>query len=181
MMKRNLNSIIKILSFVVPVAAGSLPTLSGKDYYVAPRVGVRNVGSSAKPFGTIQQAADVMRPNDVCFIRGGAYRETVQIKFSGVKGKLIRFRSYPGETVISGNQNEIRRARKVERSVSTLSHNFRSAESSLVDAGILLSYPVFSTPKLADSLGGATRRYFQGNHAQEYLSMPPDRWAPPKC
>ena len=35
-------------------------------------------GSEDSPFSTIQQAADVMRPGDVCLIRAGVYRETVR-------------------------------------------------------------------------------------------------------
>ena len=50
------------------------PALSGKDYHVAPTGSDSAVGTRARPFRTIQKAADVMGPGDTCIIRGGTYR-----------------------------------------------------------------------------------------------------------
>ena len=68
------------------------------EYSVAPRGDNGGPGSATKPFRTIQKAADVMKPGDVCTIRAGTYRQTVRVKTSGV-----RFVAAAGEKVtISG-------------------------------------------------------------------------------
>ncbi|MEK8128029.1 DNRLRE domain-containing protein [Paenibacillus filicis] len=60
-------------------------------------------GSLAKPWRTIQKAADLMQAGDTCIIRGGIYRETVIPAHSGTDEAPITFKNYPGETVtISG-------------------------------------------------------------------------------
>ncbi len=73
-------------------------------YYVSQNNGDDdNDGSESKPFRTIQRAADVMWPGDVCLIREGVYHETVKPKRSGMETKPIVFMAYPGEKVeISG-------------------------------------------------------------------------------
>jgi hypothetical protein len=57
-------------------------------------------GTKAKPFRTIQRAANVMGPGDTCVIRGGTYRETVQPTRSGQPDNPIRFVAAEGEKVI---------------------------------------------------------------------------------
>lgn len=57
-------------------------------------------GTKAKPFRTIQKAADVMGPGDTCIIRGGTYRETVRLTRSGQPDNPIRFVAAEGENVI---------------------------------------------------------------------------------
>ena len=59
-----------------------------------------NPGTSARPFRTIQKAADAMKAGDTCIVRGGIYRETVRPKVSGKPGATVRFVAYPGEKVI---------------------------------------------------------------------------------
>ncbi|HLL90202.1 MAG TPA: right-handed parallel beta-helix repeat-containing protein, partial [Tepidisphaeraceae bacterium] len=57
----------------------------------------------AAPYRTVGKAAAVAKPGDVVYIRGGTYRETVRPANSGLPGKRITFRSYPGErATISG-------------------------------------------------------------------------------
>ncbi len=75
----------------------SAPCLWAADYFVAPNGHDSAPGSLARPFRTIQHAADIMRPGDTCYVRGGTYRETVTLKRSGRAGAPIRFRAYPGE------------------------------------------------------------------------------------
>ncbi len=75
------------------------------DYYVAPDGSNMNPGTKAKPFQTIQKAADIMAAGDICFIRGGTYRETVQLERSGTEEKPIRFCAYNNEeAVIDGTE-----------------------------------------------------------------------------
>ncbi len=77
----------------------------GADYYVSTAGSDRNPGTRAKPFRTIQKAANVMAASDTCYVRGGTYRETVTLKTSGAKGSPIRFVAYPGEAVtLSGTE-----------------------------------------------------------------------------
>ncbi|MBN1674458.1 MAG: fibronectin type III domain-containing protein, partial [Kiritimatiellae bacterium] len=71
------------------------------EYYVATSGSDGNNGTSlAAPFRTIQKAASVMKPGDVCRIRQGTYRETVRPANSGVAGAPITFEAYNGEDVI---------------------------------------------------------------------------------
>lgn len=61
-----------------------------------------NEGSVARPFRTIQKAADTMRsPGAVCTIRAGVYCETVRFANSGSKEKPLRFQAEAG-AVLSG-------------------------------------------------------------------------------
>lgn len=53
----------------------------------------------AQPFATIQRAADIARPGDTIFVRGGTYRETVTPAHSGTALAPIVFEPYDGESV----------------------------------------------------------------------------------
>ncbi|UCD28703.1 MAG: right-handed parallel beta-helix repeat-containing protein [Planctomycetota bacterium] len=59
-----------------------------------------NPGTQARPFRTIQKAAEVMSPGDTCIIHAGIYYETVRSKVSGKKGEPIRFIAASGEKVV---------------------------------------------------------------------------------
>ncbi|MDZ7371515.1 MAG: hypothetical protein ONB12_10115, partial [candidate division KSB1 bacterium] len=75
-------------------------TALAAEYYVDGRNGSDVFpGSKEQPFATLQKAADVMRPGDVCMIREGVYRETVRPANSGLAGLPIRFEAYAGESV----------------------------------------------------------------------------------
>jgi hypothetical protein len=77
----------------------ALPAKGG-GFLVAPDGSDANPGTKAKPFRTIQRAAEVMRPGDTCSIRGGTYGETVTPAASGREGAPITFQAYDGETVV---------------------------------------------------------------------------------
>jgi len=83
---------------MVVLACGS--TGQARSFYVSPDGADNNAGTKAKPFLTVQKAADVMVAGDVCIVRGGTYRETVRLKKSGRKGTPICFVAAEGETVI---------------------------------------------------------------------------------
>jgi hypothetical protein len=69
------------------------------SWYVSPLGSDANPGSKAKPFQTIQHAADVAQPGDTVFLRRGTYREAVVPLTSGSPGAPIVFRAYKRETV----------------------------------------------------------------------------------
>ena len=62
-------------------------------------------GTSARPWRTLQHAADVVSPGDTVTARAGAY-DGFQLLRSGEPTKPIRFRAAPGETVTVGSAHE---------------------------------------------------------------------------
>jgi Putative Ig domain/Abnormal spindle-like microcephaly-assoc'd, ASPM-SPD-2-Hydin/Immunoglobulin domain/Protein of unknown function (DUF1565) len=78
-------------SFTITInAAGSgvtcAPTGSGVCYYVSPTGSDSNPGTSAAPFLTIQQAANMVNPGDMVIVQDGTYNNPA---VSGVGSKLI--------------------------------------------------------------------------------------------
>ncbi|MBW2589649.1 MAG: hypothetical protein JRD71_02825 [Deltaproteobacteria bacterium] len=74
---------------------------SQSHIYVATNGSDANPGTLAEPFATIQHAINVMYPGDICYIRGGTYREEVDL--SGVAGEFgapITLTHYQDEEVI---------------------------------------------------------------------------------
>ncbi len=69
------------------------------EYFVEKGGSDSNPGSRMRPFLTIQKAAGLMLPGDVCTISRGVYRETVRPLVSGKPDKPIRFQAAPGESV----------------------------------------------------------------------------------
>jgi len=87
------------------LVCGIAPGLEAARLVVSPAGDDAGPGSPQRPFRTIQKAADVIKPGDVCRIRGGVYRETVEVKASGRAGRPLRFTAHPGETVtVSGTE-----------------------------------------------------------------------------
>ena len=80
----------------------------GKAYYVATDGSDENPGTQARPFATLQKAADAVRPGDACVVRGGTYRQAVRWTRSGTKDKPIRFGAVAGETVILSGAEPVR-------------------------------------------------------------------------
>lgn len=75
------------------------------EWYVSSDGSNGNPGTLGRPLRTMQAAADKMQPGDVCYVRGGVYRETVIVTKSGTAGKPIRFAAYAGENVtLSGTE-----------------------------------------------------------------------------
>jgi hypothetical protein len=85
---------ILLASTIVPFAGAA--EMNG-DFYVAPDGDDANPGTKAKPFATIQKAADAMKAGDTCFVRAGTYAETVRPARSGKPDAPIVFRNWPGE------------------------------------------------------------------------------------
>lgn len=89
-------------AIILLAIALALPALCA-EYHVAISGDNANPGTAEKPFRTIQRAADILQPGDVCTIHAGTYRETVRPANSGVEGAPIVFQAAAGEDVtISG-------------------------------------------------------------------------------
>jgi hypothetical protein len=68
--------------------------------WVAPNGDDANPGTRAKPWKTLQHAADKATPGTTVNIRGGEYCQQLSIKTSGAAKGFIVFRSQPGEKAI---------------------------------------------------------------------------------
>jgi parallel beta-helix repeat protein len=100
-----------ITLLVVAASAGSsmarpaalpplLPTSSGVQRYVSSTGSDSAPGTRARPWRTIQKAADALRPGGTALVRGGVYRENVAVTSSGTRTRPITIRNYPGERVV---------------------------------------------------------------------------------
>jgi hypothetical protein len=98
-----------------PAAAGA------SSYYVAQNGSDKNPGTEAKPWKTIQKAAESATPGSTVQIKAGTYYEKVNIKVSGTSNKTaITFTNYKDDRVIldgsrsadSGQEDMIRISNK---------------------------------------------------------------------
>ena len=60
----------------------------------------RDGRSEETSFRTLQRAADVARPGDVVWVRGGTYAADLVVRRSGASASPIVFESYPGECAV---------------------------------------------------------------------------------
>jgi len=74
--------------------------LLSRAWYVAVGGNDQDPGTLAKPFATIQHAANLAGAGDTVFIRGGTYHEKVTPARSGAAGAPITFTHYNNEQVI---------------------------------------------------------------------------------
>lgn len=105
-MKKLLKKILPLLLFfslmiqgVAPAKCSAAVTTTARTYFVSTSGNDRANGTFRRPFKTIQKAANMAKAGDTVYIRGGVYRERVTVKSSGSAGRIITFRSYPGERV----------------------------------------------------------------------------------
>ena len=73
---------------------------TAREYFVATDGDDASEGSAAKPWRTIQRAADVAAAGDVVTIRGGTYREWVKPAHAGRADAPIVYRAAKGERVV---------------------------------------------------------------------------------
>ena len=71
----------------------SLGLYTPATYYVSPAGNDKNPGSAARPWKTIQHAADRMAPGDTVVVGAGSYNERVQVTISGLAGAPIHYRA----------------------------------------------------------------------------------------
>ncbi|MGI4790888.1 MAG: right-handed parallel beta-helix repeat-containing protein [Janthinobacterium lividum] len=93
------------LASLLALAASLLITVNARatDYFVAPAGSDTHAGTSlAAPFQTITHAVQMAGPGDSVLIRGGTYREQVDLGGSrcGLPGQPLTIRNYKEETVI---------------------------------------------------------------------------------
>ncbi len=99
-MKRCLATLVE--ATLLAVAATGV---SARELVVSPDGDDVAAGTQARPFRTIQRAADAMQPGDTCVIEPGVYRETVTLKTSGRVGAPLRFTARKPQTVtLSGTE-----------------------------------------------------------------------------
>jgi uncharacterized protein YjdB len=99
-----------VLVGVAPPPAGCAPTGGGTCYYVDAALGNDgNPGDSARPFQTVQHAADLVNPGDMVIVRDGVYTggsDVVSIGRGGSPGNLVVFRSqHKWGAVLDGQNN----------------------------------------------------------------------------
>lgn len=89
--------------FGFPVAAAPPATL-----YVSPDGDDANHGRSADaPLRTVQRAADIVRPGDVVYLRGGTYPIQVGFNVSGTAEQPIVWTSFPGEWAVFDGSDQV--------------------------------------------------------------------------
>jgi hypothetical protein len=74
-------------------------------YYVAKTGSDSNHGTEAKPWLTIQHAADVAQAGDTIYVKAGTYDEKIEPANSGVNGKYISYQNY-GTDIVNINASE---------------------------------------------------------------------------
>ncbi len=71
------------------------------EYFVATNGNDSNAGTKSSPFRTVQRGANAAKnPGDIVSLRAGTYAGGVTLRYSGVAGKPITLRSYPGEKAV---------------------------------------------------------------------------------
>ncbi len=68
--------------------------------YISPAGSDAGQGTQARPWHTIQKAAEAARAGDTIYIRAGTYRERVVFRVSGAEGQYITLMAHPGEEAI---------------------------------------------------------------------------------
>lgn len=62
-----------------------------------------NAGNEARPFETVQHAAEIVKPGDTVLVMAGSYDERIRVKAGGEAGQSITFRAVPRHSaVVSG-------------------------------------------------------------------------------
>jgi Right handed beta helix region len=72
-------------------AAAAAASTSIYNLYVSPTGSDSNAGTAAKPFKTIQRAANMAKPSTTVHVAPGTYRENIATKVSGTSTARIRF------------------------------------------------------------------------------------------
>lgn len=90
-----------VMVTVLVVMVLSAANAAALTYYVATTGNNTNPGTLARPWRTIQKAADTVTPGSKVYVRGGVYHERVTIRVSGTAaGGYIQFLNYPNERPI---------------------------------------------------------------------------------
>ena len=78
---------------------------SAYRFFVSTEGDDSNPGTLNEPWKTINKAARVVKAGEIVFIRGGVYKEVIEITNSGTKDNPITFSAYPGKSVTIDGDN----------------------------------------------------------------------------
>lgn len=119
------------------------------SFFVSTKGNDTNPGTEAAPWRSIQHAVDTVRAGSTVNVRGGIYKELVNIHASGnASDGYITFRSYPGETAILDATHFTPGARSGILTILNQSYvriegfeirNYRTAEHRLTPMGISIT------------------------------------------
>lgn len=98
---RRLGILVCSLLVASPFCVWAQAGTGGSHLYVSMTGSNANPGTEAKPFRTLQHAADVAKPGDTVDVRGGTYCQRLAVTTSGsATAGYITFESAPGEKAI---------------------------------------------------------------------------------
>lgn len=75
----------------IPIQAGT-----GNVFYIAPNGDNNNVGSEALPWRNLNHAVYALKAGETVLVKNGIYQESLYINKSGLPGKPITYKAYPG-------------------------------------------------------------------------------------
>ena len=127
-----------VIGLVLAAIPALTATARAADYCVSQAGSDQNPGTNARPFRTIQKAADAMTAGDLCSVRAGTYRETVTIRRSGKKGKPIRFAAFPGEMVTLSGTDPLKGNWQLHRGTIYRRQVSRDFEQLFVDGKMMI-------------------------------------------
>lgn len=78
----------------------SAPVASAASYFVATDGNDESPGTKERPWRSLQRAAGQVMAGDAVFVRGGTYREGVELEAAGTARKPIGFSTYRNEEVV---------------------------------------------------------------------------------
>ena len=88
-----------------PTTPPITPT-TGQTYFIAPNGNDDNPGNEAQPWLTIHKAVGTLNAGETVLIKNGTYTGGLYIQRSGLPGKPITFRAFPGASpVVNVNQS----------------------------------------------------------------------------
>ncbi len=96
------SSVLSLVVLFTFALSASIPLFAqaGGTYYVSTSGNDHNPGTFAKPWLTIQHAANIAMAGATVYVLGGVYKQSITFPNSGTKSETITFTSYPGQTAI---------------------------------------------------------------------------------
>jgi hypothetical protein len=107
---------------------GSAEDARARSFFIASNGSDSNAGTLSSPWRTISKANGTLVAGDTVYLRGGSYAERIIPANSGLVGRPIVYRSYPGEYVllIGAPTGEINIAQIYQNYVELEGLNFRN-------------------------------------------------------
>ncbi len=96
----SITAVLTSLTALSAIGAVTAQVAGAATYYVATGGNDANPGTLERPWRSPQHAAERVRAGDTVFVRGGTYREGVEVEAAGTKRKPIRFSAYQKEKVV---------------------------------------------------------------------------------